>query len=206
MRKHKFEVKVNNKVVFQKEDQTWTAYGEAKDKMMSELYQALGGWQKLNAATPGQGGSVNITVSWESTFNRRAPARPKHVIAAEKATRAAKVKEKKDREAEWKKEQEAEIVRLRQRIRHQVDHAFALGKTGTEPAAKYITCEDCNAPAAFLSLCSPLARGVAVVDEDTIVGAVCSKHSKWANPNQHRIPCSRLEFFYDGIRQIAVKP
>jgi hypothetical protein len=167
-------------------------------------------WERtVNSNTkviPGSKGEAVVHLSWECTMNRRAPARPKDVIAAEKAARAARRQE----QAEWAGKREAERVKrlaqLRQRIQHQVDHAFSQGKHGTEPAAKYITCQHCDAPAAFLSLSAMPPRGVAVLDEDLIVGAQCSEHNfNYHGQQQAKIPCSRLEFFYDGVRQIAIK-
>ncbi len=216
MIKHKFEVKVNGKNVFQKEDHAWPTYWEAKTKIESELYQAIA--SKIQAAKPGQGGSMNITVSWENTFNGRAPRRAPDVIAAEKAAKAAAKAAKAQTTGAWKEkyrqESDQRTINLRNRIKQQVDHAFALGKHGTESAAKYITCQHCDGPATVVYLDQPLIRGAAVLDEDTIVGASCAPHinnsvygyySSHNNKNVTKVPTDKLEFFYDGIRQIAVK-
>jgi hypothetical protein len=202
--KHKFEVKVNNKVVFTKDGESYPAFREAQKKLDYELYQ-LCGWQPLRAATVGKKGSVDVSISWECTMNGRAPARPKHVIAAEKAARAAKSQARREQRDKWETEAQERIVNLRKRIKSQVDHAFTIGKSGTEPASKYITCQHCDAPAALVCLSQMPTRGASVLDEDTIVGALCFNHSQY-NGNQSKIPCSKLEFFYDGIRQIAIKP
>ena len=224
MRKHKFKIEVNGKTAFQKEGETLDVYGEARGKMMNELSKALGGWQKLKTETPGQGGSVNITVSWENTFNKRAPARPKDVIASEKAAKAAEAQAQAEKFAEaqasWEKDVEVRVTNTRNRIKSQIDHAFALGKHGTEPASTFITCMHCDAPAAVVCLNQPLTPGAAVLDEDTIVGALCAQHikhavygygyyrrlSRYTDSNVTKVKCSKLEFFYDGVRSIAVKP
>ncbi len=203
MIKHKFTVTVNNKPVFTKDGQSYPTFREAQRKLDYELYRFCG-WQSLHTATVGQKGSANVKLSWECTWNGRAPKRAPDVIAAEKTRRAAKRQKKQLQQAEWKKEQQLRIVNLRQRIKNQVDHAFRTGKSGTEPASKYITCQECDAPAAFLHLSQKLPPGAAVLDEDTITGAVCTTHSNWGGGNV-KIPCTKLEFFYDGIRQIAIK-
>lgn len=215
MIKHKFELNINNKTVFQNEDHTYSAFREIEKELSKILWSH---WrQSLGAAqTVGQRGSLDLgTLSWECTMNGRAPARPKDVIAAEKAARAVKSQTRMADRERWKKEAAERIVNMRKRIKNQVDHAFALGSHGTEPAAKYITCQHCDAPAAVLSLSSAPARGSSVLDEDTIVGALCHQHRQstpYSYYNRYRcgsvttLEVSRLEFFYDGIRQIAIKP
>jgi hypothetical protein len=206
MIKHKFQVTVNNKVIFSTEDTTYTAFREVQKEMDKILWSQ---WrQGIGAANSvvGQKGSVDMgVVSWECTMNGRAPRRPPHIIAAEKAARAAKGQQRKERREQWKREAAERVVHLRNRIKHQVDHAFATGKSGTEPASKYITCQHCDGPAALVCLSRLPTKGASVLDEDTIVGALCSNHSNY-NGNQPKIPCAKLEFFYDGIRQIAIKP
>jgi len=214
MIKHKFEVKVNHKIIFQNEDHTYSAFREVEKELSKILWSH---WrQRLGAAkTVGQKGSLELgTLSWECTWNGRAPRRPKDVIAAEKAARAAKAQARKEHHAKYQAEADERTVHLRQRIKHQVDHAFGLGKHGTESAAKYITCQHCDGPAAVVCLSQPLARGAAVLDEDTIVGALCQQHiqyqpwgyySRYSGKTATKVPCSDLEFFYDGIRQIAIK-
>lgn len=202
-------VTANKKIIKGEDYPTWK--GGIEETIKGRITEML--WQSAqytyNAKVGDKGKSAapvgGISVSWECTSGR-APARPKHVIAAEKAARAAKVAQRKEREAKWKKEAEIELANLRQRVKHQVDHAFALGKHGTEPAAKYITCQHCNAPAEYIGLKVKLSG--AVVDEDTIAGVICKRHDNpyCAKNWGEKIPCSRLEFFYDGIRQIAIKP
>ena len=59
------------------------------------------------------------------------------------------------------------------------------------------------------------ARGATVIDEDAIVGALCQPHiqstpysyyNRYSQKPVTKVSCTQLEFFYDGIRQIAVKP
>ena len=156
--KHKVEVRANNKVVFAKEDEgaLWDALTAVRNLFETSRTDNVG--QKKSK-------SLNITVSCECTMNqieKRKPNRPKDVIAAEKAQRAAIAKAKQEQMAKWDKERQQEILNVRQRIKHQVDHAFVTGKSGTEPASKYITCERCSAPAAFLHLNQKLAPEAAV--------------------------------------------
>ena len=206
MIKHKFEVKGDggksgNLVA---EGASYAIFREIQKKMDALLWQAFD-WQKANKAAVGDRGSLNLSVSWECTMNGRAPRRAPDVIAAEKAASAANGLKRRQQREQWEKERQQRIVHLRQRIRHQVDHAFAIGKSGTEPASKYITCEHCDAPAAVLCLSQAPTRGASVLDEDTIMGALCVTHV-YSGGNIQKIPCSKLEFFYDGIRQIAIKP
>lgn len=208
-------VTANNKTVVSKGEDypTWNGgIGETiKSRMIDMLWQSAQS-TPMHSAKVGDKGKSTITLngiglSWECTSGR-APARPKHVIAAEKAAKDAKLQARRERQARWKKEEAERIVNTRRRIKHQVDHAFALGKHGTEPAAKYITCQHCDAPADVLCLSRALTRGAAVLDEDTIVGALCanhSQHSYYGSKAAEKVPCARLEFFYDGVRQIAIK-
>ena len=212
MIKHKFVVASNNQTTFSKEDAAYKAFREAEKAVSKILWS---NWQNIYKAQVGQKGAVTVDLSWECTWIGRAPARPKDVIAAEKAARAAKSQARQAQRDQWRAEAEQRIVNLRKRIRQQVDHAFALGKHGTEPAAKYITCQHCDGPAAVVCLNQPIARGASVLDEDTIVGALCAAHIQYTPYNYYnrgrsgdvvKIPCAKLEFFYDGVRQIAIKP
>lgn len=205
-------VKTNNKTIISNGEEypTWSRGIEEtiKNRVIDMLWQST----QLNSmyeAKVGDKSNSAITVcgiglSWEC-ISGRAPARPKHVIAAEKAQKAAESQARAQREKEREKERQEHIVNVRKRIQHQVDHAFATGKSGTEPASKYITCQHCDAPAAFLHLSQKLPPGAAVLDEDTITGATCATHSNWGGSNVERIPCTKLEFFYEGVRQIAIK-
>jgi len=206
----------NSKVVFDKEEENFSALFNAEKALRNQLCQSLwnlGGTHQRFNPTQGRKGTLVLTIDWECTFNGRAPARPKDVIAAEKARRAAKHQAKLEREAKWEQENQKRIIQLRKRIQNQVDHAFSQGKTGTEPVSKYITCQHCDAPAAFIALSADPPRGATALDEDSITGALCAGHGN--NHQQYvgrgvwkqlaKIACDRLEFFYSGIRQIAIK-
>ncbi len=202
MRKHNFVVTIDNKEVFSKEGETYPIYKEARQTIESELWQVL---HKQYGANVGDKDSIRISMSVMCTMNGRAPRRPADVIAAEKQRCEDKRQARQAREDAHEKGRALAILRTRKRIQHQVDHAFALGKRGTEPAAKYITCE-CNAPADYVLLNHALTRGVTVLDEDLIDGAVCEEHKLgYGGRSKDKVPCSRLEFFYDGVRQIAIK-
>jgi hypothetical protein len=226
MIKHEFTVWVKslppNWVTFEKplwvaEDVTYSAFNEVQKKVESELLRMCGNmmWVPPNqrvVPSLGSEGSAVIHIKWTCTQNGRSPARPKHVIAAEKAARAVRTQAKRAQRAEWEAKAKAEQLKreanLRNRVKQQVDHAFAQGKHGTEPAAKFITCQHCDAPAALLVLSQMPARGTAVLDEDLIVGTECATHNyrPYRGSGNPKISCDRLEFFYDGIRQIAIKP
>lgn len=200
----------DGKVLFLgKEGNYYSDVFEGEKALRSYLYEKLywNNGQKVPHPVEGEKGKLTVTFEWECTMNRRAPARAKSVIAAEKAQRAAKHAAKAACQAEWEKERQQNVLNVRNRIRHQIDHAFITGKSGTEPVSKYITCEHCNAAAAYLTLSQPLPKGAHVLDEDMIIGARCAKHvgnSHW--DKTEKIPCTRLEFFYDGVRTIGVKP
>lgn len=205
MIKVKAKAVINGKTVYNNEGKYYSAVFDAEKEIRKHLYKLY--WNNGKRVPPpveGQKDKLTIELSWECTMNGRAPARPKDVIAAEKERRAAERKQKDEQKAQWEKEQQERIVNVRKRIKHQVDYAFITGKSGTEPASKYITCEHCSAPAEFLLLNQKPSPGAAVLDEDTIVGAICATHN-WRNGNEVKIPCAKLEFFYDGIRQIAIK-
>lgn len=202
---------VEKAVIYDGEEKNLSAIYEAEKAIRSYIHQKV--WQFRNnppqppiSRVPGEKGEILIALSWECTGNERAKPRPKAVIAAEKAAKAAKVAAKQARDVKWEEQHRIELANFRQRVSNQVSHAFALGKHGTEPAGKYITCGHCNAPAAFLGLGMKLS-GAAVIDEDQIVGATCQPHdTQWhTNGWVEKIPCSRLEFFFDGVRSIAVK-
>lgn len=181
---------------------------QIKNRIFDMIWQSADFDWDAKVGDKGKSKTINgITMSWECTSGR-APSRPKHVIAAEKAAIAAKHAIRRERAAKWEEERRLELINLRQRVKHQVDHAFALGKSGTEAASKFITCQHCNSPAEYLGLSMKLS-GAAVIDEDTIAGVLCKNHNTHPYYSQNwgeKIACSRLEFFYDGVRQIAVKP
>jgi hypothetical protein len=166
--------------------------------------------------------STDIRITVECVVNHRAPARPPEVLAAEKKTKAEaraaaqaaaaqQAAISAEREATRKAEAEQLRIQRRQRIKNQIDYAFKSGhETGSEPVAKYITCQFCDAPAEFLELSCEVPTGAAILDEDNIVGARCAQHqpspSVLQTLNTQIFPCSRLEFFYTGVRQIGIKP
>jgi hypothetical protein len=213
--KSAFVMTLGNNIIVKHGTPSWTICGGgveefAKHKfielLLHEFTQRFD-W-KMKAGTKGRGTAISdLVVSWECTRNGPRPARAKDVIAAEKAALAVKHAARRARSEENRKRAEQERANLRQRVKNQVDHAFAVGKHGTEPAAKFITCGHCSAPAVLLGLGERLA-GAQVINEDAIVGVVCGEHNKytWFTQNWvEKIPYDRLEFFYDGVRQIAVK-
>lgn len=161
----------------------------------------------------GQSASKVFTVAVDCLLNRlkpKAPRRAPDVIAAEKAAKL--VKQQARAEQRRKAEERAARIRKAKRVRitQQIDHAFMTGhESGSEPVSKYVTCDYCSGPADFLYVNVPLAPGAAVLDEGTITDAVCAEHNHAAGNSYFSvaeiIPCSRLEFFYTGIRQIAIK-
>jgi hypothetical protein len=151
----------------------------------------------------------NVRVAVECILNRPAPRaarRPPYVIAEEKKAKAEKARQRAIDIENRKKAEEKERACRRQRITNQIDHAFKSGpESGSEPVAKYISCQRCDAPAVFLELDREVARGAAVLDESTIIGAGCSEHDYTRYSGNEKILCSRLEFFYTGIRKIGIK-
>jgi hypothetical protein len=223
MRKHKFTLKVGNAVVFNGEGLSYQTFREAQKALDRAMYQDCGQSMFDKTVAVGANGSATINLAWVCTMNGRAPARPKDVIQAEKDRRAAEREkeeaEKRAREERQEKERLQREANARNRIRQQIDHVFAIGKGAADSdPSKYITCQSCDAPASVLRLSQPLARGSHVLDEDTITGALCAQHAQITrynngyvyaggfDPKEERIPCDRLEFFYDGVRQIAIKP
>jgi len=117
----------------------------------------------------------------------------------------------KRREA-WQKEQarlelerqEKELVQRRQRIVNQIELAFLQQKRG---GVDFVTCDKCDAPATHLGLAYE-NPGSQVIDTEQITGAWCAAHdNQYARPFKTKatIACDRLEFFYDGLRQICIK-
>lgn len=114
--------------------------------------------------------------------------------------------------------QEKELVQRRNRIMNQVELAFM--QKGRD-AVNFVTCDKCSALATRLCL-GYENHGSPVIDPEQITGAVCEEHGKHpysANSAQSKyfgpymlpykttatIACNRLEFFYDGLRQIVIK-
>lgn len=207
MIKVKAKATINGKRVFSGDGKYYSAVFDAEKEIRSRLYELY--WKNGKRIPPpveGQTGKMTVELSWECTMNRRAPARPKAEIAADRARRAAKYAARQKQHKEWEEEAKQRVINVRKRIQRQIDHAFATGKSGTEPVSMYITCEDCDAPATQLTLSQPMPKGVQVLDEDLIIGAQCKTHSQYyGQRGGEKILCSRLEFFYDGVRQIALK-
>jgi hypothetical protein len=132
------------------------------------------------------------------------------------ATRAKALAKSEKRREEYEKEQkrlelereEKELLQRRKRIVNQIELAF-VKKDG---AVDFITCDECDAPATHLGLTHE-NPGSQVIDPDQITCAWCEQHGDPKNSSYVRvrfkttasIACSRLEFFYDGLRQIYVK-
>jgi hypothetical protein len=117
-------------------------------------------------------------------------------LAAQQSAAAASAKIKAELAAKG-------IVSCRQRIMNQVELAFEKkGKT----AMQFITCShsDCNDLAVTLTL-AHLHPGSTMIDPEQITGATCKRHT-WHKPQgtTAQIPCDKLEFFYDGLRQIYI--
>ena len=162
---------------------------------------------------------LDVRVVLKCEMNRRAARRPKDVIAAEKA--AEKVK--KDARDEQKRQQEEFAAQMRKakrrRIMQQIDHAFQTGhESGSRSLwRKYITCDTCSSPADFIyvehaascSRCRRVRRrkhdyGTRCVQCTTSFAHQFQRQYYYKHVAQ-AVPCSRLEFFYTGIRQIAIK-
>ena len=158
--------------------------------------------------------TVNVRIVLKCAMNRIAKRRAPEVIAAEKAAKL--VKQQARAEEDRKREelprrcvsQNADASRSRFTTLHD------RHQSGSEPASKYITCDQCSGPADFIYVNTALAPGAAVLDENTITDAVCALHNyatnQWRRQYDYKhvaeiVPCSRLEFFYTGIRQIAIK-
>jgi hypothetical protein len=206
-----YPVKKNEKIIFEKEGKDYSSIQEAGQEIKAMLWQR---WQAMGAKE-GEKISFNVQVDIECTMNRRAEPRAPGIIRYEKAQRTMKRNAAALQEQKAEKERVRRLVLLRERIKNQIDYAFKSGhQSGTEPVAKYITCGSCNAPATHLYLDRSIPPGAIVLDESAIVGAVCEEDNYASgNGNYYRqnygveeiFPCSRLEFFYDGIRQIGIK-
>jgi hypothetical protein len=212
MKRYKNTVKIGGKVVHSAESEwPYQLFQDAKDVIGTKLYAQLGTLHTL-AEKGASAASFNVSVECVCLMNRRASRRAPEVIAAEKKAREQRQREKANRAEEARKEQQRVSLQRRRRITNQIDYAFKSGpESGSEPVSKYVTCQQCDAPVTFLQLGQVVPSGAAVLDESTVVGACCSKHS-YNNPyyNHHygvaeHFPVARLEFFYAGIRQIGIK-
>jgi hypothetical protein len=150
---------------------------------------------------------VTVTYLGEKQYKTSYQARAKAMAASEK--RAEKYA--KERAAAELAEKEKQLVQRRNRIVNQVELAFV--KEGKD-AVNFVTCDTCNAIATYLGLAYE-NPGSQIIDNDQITGAWCDGHfrpqmmqSQYARPfkTEAFIACSALEFFYDGVRQISIKP
>jgi hypothetical protein len=140
--------------------------------------------------TPGQAVTVTYTVEYLGEKQFKTPL----------AKRQAAAKRNDERREQWAKEQAQKRMTLnRARIVNQIDHAFV--KEG-QNAAPFITCDSCSALAAALILTHE-AEGTTIAF-DQIAGARCGDHF---NPQYNKEPfveCAKLEFFFDGVKQIYI--
>ena len=119
----------------------------------------------------------------------------------------AQERSRKRKETEAKKELEKkakELLQRQKRIVNQIELAF-VKQVAT--AVDFITCDKCDGVAKFLGLVYE-NPGSSVIDPDQISGAWCQDHDqKHERPFKTKaaIACERLEFFYDGLRQLYVK-
>ncbi len=159
------------------------------------------------------GQTKEYTVTLEYLGERQYAQTYKQRVKALAASQKRTEKWKKQREKEELERQEKELVQRRQRIINQIELAFVKKVQG---AVDFITCDQCNAPAAHLGLAYE-NPGSQVIDSVQITGAWCADHHghtayngtfyKSARPYKTKAEaaCERLEFFYDGLRQICVK-
>ena len=131
-----------------------------------------------------------------NSFTREERATKAAAKAAERlANEAAKIEARKQGEAE----QRRRILTVRKRIVNQIELAFEKKmKTATE----FVTCEHCNEKATQI-IVQRAPEGSAVPFED-IVSARCADHAKWFHKGDLFVDCDRVEFFYDGLRQLHV--
>jgi hypothetical protein len=132
---------------------------------------------------------------------------PRHKYTAEEraqkiAKRDAERKAREEAEERRKEEQRRRVIAVRQRIVNQIELAFEKKmKTATE----FVTCEHCNEKATQI-IVQRTPEGSAVPFED-IVSARCADHAKWFHrlcKGDPFVDCDRVEFFYDGLRQLHV--
>jgi hypothetical protein len=98
---------------------------------------------------------------------------------------------------------EKALVLRRKRIMNQIELAFE--KKGKD-AVKFVTCDECDAPAKVLGLTHENPGG-AVISPEQVTGALCESHNNkyyWPYKTAAVIDCSVLEFFYDGLKQIYI--
>ena len=152
--------------------------------------------------------TVTVEYLGERQYRQTYQQRVKALAASEKRTE----KWKKQQAQEELERNEKQLVQRRQRIVNQIELAFVKKSQG---AVDFITCDKCDAIATHLGLAYE-NPGSQVVDPDQITGAWCADHHGSTHngrfyPTQRpfktkaEIACERLEFFYDGLRQLCVK-
>ena len=162
MKKFTADVTVNKtKLPIIESPHAYVCAREALDKALSTLhsYQPNVGWALVGFKdVEGAEMAFDVHVVLKCAMNRRAPKRAPEVIAQEKAAEKAK-KQARDEQKRQAEEQAAQMRKAkRRRIMQQIDHAFQTGhELGSEPVAKYITCDTCSSPADFLYVNTPLA-------------------------------------------------
>lgn len=152
--------------------------------------------------------TVTVEYLGEKQYKQTYQQRVKALASSEKR----REKYEKEREQQELQRQEKELIQRRNRIANQVELAFVKKVQG---AVDFITCDECDDKAAYLGLAyeNPASQ---VIDSEQITGAWCEKHhgntyNGRFYPNYRpfktkaAIACERLEFFYDGLRQLCVK-
>ena len=144
--------------------------------------------------------TIEVTYLGEKQYKQTYQQRVKALASAQKR-QEKREEERKRLELE---RQEKELIQRRERIMNQIELAFV--KNGKE-AVNFVTCDKCDAKAKFLGLAFE-NPGSSVIVPEQITGAWCEEHdNKHMRPFKTKtaIACERLEFFYDGLRQIYVK-
>jgi hypothetical protein len=149
----------------------------------------------------------------EKQYKQTYQQRVKAMAASEKR----REKWQKEHERQELERQEKELVQRRERVMNQIELAFV--KEGKD-AVNFVTCDQCSAKATHLGL-AYTTPGSQVIDPDQITGAWCEKHHGYIHTyngtsrfipgyrpykTKEAIECNKLEFFYDGLRQISIKP
>lgn len=117
--------------------------------------------------------------------------------AAEAAARQAREEARDAAQREAQERRRLRIEAVRQHIVNQIELAFEKKmKTATE----FVTCEHCHKKATQIVL-ERQPEGTTVFF-DQIVGARCADCAKWSK--QPFVLCAKVEFFYDGLRQLHI--
>ncbi len=144
--------------------------------------------------------TVSVEYLGEKQYKQTYQQRVKSLASSEKRRERLE----KEQERLKKERDEKQLVQRRNRIVNQIELAFV--KEGKE-AVNFVTCDKCDGAATHLGLTHENA-GSQVIDNDQITGAWCEDHDdKYDRPYKTTatIECARLEFFYNGLRQIYVK-